>query len=125
MGRPNGASAIPAGDRTRKASTPLESRLRDYVAHHELAGPLYRRSAELADLQIVQECRGSSLWRLGGRWVVAAVDLWASQAHVFDDEGPARDKHHRLTAQLKAKVPHVIPAPVKRGTPRRDTPAKH
>jgi hypothetical protein len=109
MGNPKSPNAVPAGHRTRKvASSPLESRLRDYVAHHEKTGPLYRRGAELVDLQTIQDCRGTSLWRAGGKWVVAAVDTWASQAHIFDEEGPALDKHIRLARQLAAKAPHQV-----------------
>lgn len=112
------ASAVPAGDRTRKASSPLEARLRDIVANHATTAGLYRRGGALVDLQAVQDCRACSLWQVGGRWAVVAVDIWASQVHVFDDEGPARDKHTRLTATLAAKPLHIVPEGRKKGTPR-------
>lgn len=121
MGRPKQGSAVPAGDRTRKASSPLESRLRGVVASHQQTADLYRKSAELVDLTAVQDCRASSLWKIGGgAWAVVSVDVWASHVHLFTEEGPARDKHTRTGAHLAAKVPHEVPPPrtSRRGTPR-------
>lgn len=118
MGRPNPVTYVPAGDRVRKASSPIESRLRDLVANHAQTAALWRRSAELEDLTVIQDCRASSLWRIGGQWAVAAVDLWASQVHLFAEEGPARDKHTRVCARLAAKPPHEVAPPRKRGTPK-------
>lgn len=108
MGKPNPTTYVPGGDRVRKASSPVESRLRDVIAHHQLTAALWRRGVQLVDLATVQECRASSLWRIGGKWAVAAIDVAASYVNVFDEEGPARDKHHRTTARLASKPPHEL-----------------
>lgn len=110
------AAAVPGPDRTRKASTPVEARLRDIAAHNPSTGPLYRLGAELADLTVIQECRASSLWQLGEKWAVVSIDVGSSQAHVFEDEGPARDRHTRIAALLAAKPPHVATDRRRKGT---------
>lgn len=119
---PSRASTVPAGDRTNKASTPLEARLRDLLANHETTTGLYRRGTALADLEVVQDCRASSLWRIAGKWAVVAVDVAASQVHLFDEEGLARDKHTRLVAYLAAKPPHIVSDRTKKGAPTRANP---
>jgi hypothetical protein len=118
MGSPKQGTAVPAGDRTRKASSPLESRLRDVVAYNPDTAALYRRAAELVEITAVQDCRATSLWKVGGAWAVVTIDVWNSQVHVFSAEGPARDKHTRTAAYLAAKVPHEV-TPPRKGTPRR------
>lgn len=119
MGKPNPATYVPAGDRVRKASSPVEARLRDVVAYHHTTAALYRRGpVDLAALTEIQPCRASSLWHLGQTWVVASIDVEYTHVHLFTDEGPARDKHHRLGRQLAAKEPHKITPPRRKGTTR-------
>ena len=104
---------MPGYDRRKlRACTPVESRLRDIVAHHEHTSRLYRAGAELVLIKVVQDCRAAALWQLGPSrgpwWAVVGFDVADVYVKVHAFKEHAENHFNNLTGNLARRPPHVI-----------------